>query len=196
MSCAISRIFTEQRKFDSSRYHLARFQDQTKEKIGDLDFVFEFGGGYGSMCRLIHNIKFKGRYVIFDLPMFSALQVFFLKMIGLDTELGVNLHSEGISCVSEISQLEEIIKKANKKSLFIATWSISETSTEARNPILKVGKRFNLFLIAYQKTFGKVDNVAFFDSWTKQMDKVEWYNSEITHLPNNYYLFGRKTQKS
>jgi hypothetical protein len=39
---------------------------------------------------------FKGKYAIFDLPVFSALQVFFLKMIGLNAEFG-DERSEGIS---------------------------------------------------------------------------------------------------
>ena len=174
-------------------YHLARFENQTGEKISDVHYVFEFGGGYGSMCRLIHNMGCNGNYVIFDFPVFSALQVFFLKMLGLNAELDINTHIGGISCISEISQLEKIISKMlNKKIIFIATWSISEAPVETRDSILKLVKSFDLFLIAYQKSFGEVDNNLFFSDWIKCMNNIEWYNCEITHLPNNYYLFGKR----
>jgi hypothetical protein len=45
--------------------------------VRGFDFVIEFGGGYGSLCRLFFNQQFKGQYVLFDLPPFSALQHFF-----------------------------------------------------------------------------------------------------------------------
>jgi len=173
-------------------YHLARFENQTKEEIKEADLIVEFGGGYGCMCRLIHNIGFKGKYVIFDLPVFSALQVFYLKMIGLNAEYGISSRADGISCVSKTSQIEVIARSPTKKSLFIATWSISETPVEARSPILKSVEAFDLFLIAYQRTFSNIDNVTFFDDWTKHTDQFYWYNCEITHIPNSYYLFGRK----
>jgi hypothetical protein len=61
-------------------YHLAQFSKKTGMDISQARFIFEFGGGYGSLCRLVHRLNFKGRYVIYDLPPFSALQLFFLKM--------------------------------------------------------------------------------------------------------------------
>ena len=54
-------------------YHLASFEQRMRASISDMGCVVEFGGGYGGMCRLIHRLGFKGRYVIFDLPYFSAL---------------------------------------------------------------------------------------------------------------------------
>lgn len=69
-------------------YHVASFEEKTQCKTKDIDFVFEFGGdgGYGSMCRLFYNAGFHGKYVIFDLPPFSALQVYFLKTLGLPVQ--------------------------------------------------------------------------------------------------------------
>ncbi len=177
-------------------YHLARFQNQTGEKIANADLVFEFGGGYGGMCRLIHQMGFKGKYVILDLPVVSALQVFFLKMTGLDAELGLNACSDRISCVSEKSQIERLLQNAtSKRSIFIATWSISETPVEKRNFVLKLVRSFDSFLIAFQKSFGDVDNIAFFKKWTKDLGNIEWCKCKIPHIPNSYYLFGRNHKK-
>ena len=59
-------------------YHLARFEDKTRLRINQLNCIFEFGGGYGSMCRLVHQLGFKGKYIIYDLPNFSHLQRYYL----------------------------------------------------------------------------------------------------------------------
>src|SRR5205085_1427466 len=64
-------------------YHIAQFEEATGAAIGDMRLIFEFGGGYGSMCRQAHLLGFRGKYVIFDLPEFSALQRYFLRSIGL-----------------------------------------------------------------------------------------------------------------
>ena len=41
-------------------YHGARFQEASKINFDSLGLVFEFGGGYGSLCRVIHKLQFKG----------------------------------------------------------------------------------------------------------------------------------------
>ena len=64
-------------------YHLAQFEARTGQAAEQFPAVFEFGGGYGSMCRLFHQLGFSGRYVIYDLPQFSALQAFYLGSLGL-----------------------------------------------------------------------------------------------------------------
>ncbi len=111
-------------------YHLAQFEEKTRTQVHEIDFVLEFGGGYGSMCRLFYNLGFRGRYVIFDLPSFSALQIYYLKTLDLPVQPINELKSRtGIVCVSDNTVLKSIlanIKCENK--LFIATWSISEFS--------------------------------------------------------------------
>jgi hypothetical protein len=59
-------------------YHLARFERELDLRVDQLSLVLEFGGGYGGMCRLIHRLGFRGRYLLYDLPEFSALQASFL----------------------------------------------------------------------------------------------------------------------
>ena len=60
-------------------YHLLKFNSNTNLLPSDIDTVFEFGGGYGSMCRLFFNLNFKGKYVIYDFKQFTYLQKFYLK---------------------------------------------------------------------------------------------------------------------
>src|SRR5262249_29537133 len=84
-------------------FHLAQFEEKTQIQVNNIGFVLEFGGGYGSMCRLLHNLGFHGKYVILDLPFFSLLQSFYLKSLGLPVHSieDFKTANEGIVCVSE-----------------------------------------------------------------------------------------------
>jgi len=178
-------------------YHLAQFEDKTGRRIDAMSFVLEFGAGYGSMCRLIHNLGFKGKYLAFDLPAFSALQRFFLESLSLTVHSSDEFQaaSRGITCISDVGLLRKVISdRADKTgSLFVATWSISETPLQLRNSILPFVSSFEAFLIAYQAQFGEVDNVSFFRDWAAARDDVQWHDWRIKQVPNhNRYLIGKR----
>ena len=182
-------------------YHLANYEQKNGTKITDSGFVLEFGGGYGGMCRLVHALGFKGKYVIFDLPPLSALQRFFLKMNGLPAvhdHRSPGVTAETVICSSDFGQLKEILSSRTDldSASFIATWSLSESPVALRRDLLPLVKQFRSFLIAYQGLFGEVDNAAFFRDWSGTMTGVDWHNWKIPHLPNqrykdNYYLMGK-----
>jgi hypothetical protein len=178
-------------------YHLCRFEEATGTPAGDFNFVLEFGGGYGSMCRLFQRLGFNGRYVVFDFPEFACLQQFFFKSLDMPVHPIETLldRQQGIATVSDIGQLREFIGALNQqvcKSLFVATWSLSETSIDFRRNILDMVFRFDAFLIAYQDRFEEVDNNHFFSEWKSTNSDVQWEHSMIEHLPGNLYLVGRK----
>lgn len=175
-------------------YHVAQFEERTGVKVHNTNYVFEFGGGYGSMCRLLFNLGFKGEYIIFDLPQFSALQRYFLKNMGLPV-LSSNTFSNyetGILCLSDRQELNALLaeRKEKSNSIFIATWSISESPISIREVILPQISDFSLFLVAYQDRFGGINNLDYFKNWQDTYKDVMWYNSKIDHLPGNNYLFG------
>lgn len=177
-------------------YHLCRFEEVAGKLIDSFDMVVEFGGGYGSMCRLFHGLGFKGRYVIFDFPEFSYLQQFFLRSLDLPVQSIESFREprQGIVTVSDIALLEEVVSahRENGQSLFVATWSLSETSIEFRQRILRLVSLFDAFLFAYQDKFGEVDNDAFFTDWKSAKPEIRWHQWPIQHLPGNYYIMGRK----
>jgi len=181
-------------------YHVAQLMDRTGIRVEDLALVVEFGGGYGSMCRLFRNLGCRGRYVIFDFPELSALQRFYLKLLefNISTVNSREVESNSIACVSNIEELKlaigNIVDLHN--ALFIATWSLSEAPVSVRNQILPMVADFGTFLIAYQRRFGEVDNVAFFQGWKQTHDKIDWNSWEIEHLPRNCYLVGRRISQS
>ena len=175
-------------------YHLCQLEEKTGIKIGNLGLVLEFGGGYGSMCRLIHKLGFSGRYVIVDLPEFSALQRFYLQLVGVPICPMDSAEKNGAITVSDVHSIAKYIPASfTSKSAFIATWSISETPLEVRQSIMALVSQFDVFLIAYQERFHDVDNVSFFANWRGAIGgSLNWFDEQINHLPGNRYLFGMK----
>ena len=175
-------------------YHSAIFEERTGELMTDSALVFEFGGGYGSLCRLFFNLDFTGRYVIFDLPEFSALQRYYLQTLGLPVVSPAEFSEQPseIACVSDVNELRSVLagEGGNSRRLFIGTWSISESPVHVRERLLPLIAHFERYLIAYQHRFNEVDNVRYFDAWKKSVGKVDWQEWEIPHMPGNSYLLG------
>lgn len=175
-------------------YHLARFEKETGLSVSRFPLIVEFGGGYGNLCRLIHKLGFKGRYIIFDLPEFVALQKFYLGSLAMPLIEAKDVASgrRGILCTSDLSVLGSVTPQEAQTGLFIATSSLSETGEALREHIvtLPAVESGAAYLIAYQHDFGGVGNVRFFDSWRAKKPGICWVHSEIAHMPGNYYLFG------
>jgi hypothetical protein len=177
-------------------YHLAQFEEKSGIRVDKMDYVLEFGGGYGSLCRLFHKLGFQGKYVIFDLPYFSALQQFYLKSLAIPVHAvdGFITANKGVVCLSELAQLNAILSNdpTEKNSMFVATWSISEIPFYLRNEVLPMVAKFKAFLIAYQDQFEEVNNTEFFSNWRETFDKeIVWKDWPIRHIPGNNYLVGK-----
>ena len=161
-------------------YHLQQILGNYVDAITDFDMIIEFGGGYGSMCRLISNLGFTGEYIIFDLPEFSILQKSYLSSIRNKP-----------SNLSLVTKLDDLVSfgKSCKKILLIATWSLSEAPLDVRKKFLEL-VNFDYALLAYQDTFDGVDNNAFFDALSNKNKGIKWEKIPIKHLPGNAYLIG------
>ncbi len=178
-------------------YHLLQFEERIRVPVHEMYLVLEFGGGYGSMCRLIQRLGFNGTYIIFDLPPFSALQKYFLKSVSITVQETQPFASgqNGVICMSDSDDLKIVLSEHVHKnnSMFISTWAISETSMHTRDSFLPSIAMFDFFLIAYQNCFGEMDNDRYFTGWQKQFDNhVIWHNWDVEHLPGNSYLIGRR----
>jgi hypothetical protein len=175
-------------------YHLTQFYNFSRKAPKDFNLIFEFGGGYGSMCRLFHNLDFDGKYIIFDFPHFIFIQNYYLKCLGYNIcdYNDFNKVKSGIFLISDFTVLEDILNNIpeNKNSLFIGTWSLSETDLETRISVNKLLKNFNNYLIAFQNSFGEVENKSFFQNFNLSKSNVKSEIIEIKHLPGNYYNFG------
>lgn len=159
-------------------YNLSFLIGHFNVDIGKIESIVEFGGGFGSMPKLIKDLGFNGKYTIFDFPEFIALQKYYLN----------STHTKGnfefIDQISKISLLDP--------DIFIATWSLSESPLNIRDEFLrKVGKP-KYILIGYQEKFEEVDNVKYFNQYANDNKDYDWKTWEINHLPKNYYLIGKK----
>jgi hypothetical protein len=79
-------------------------------------------------------------------------------------------------------------------SLFIATWSLSETPPAVRSAIESVVGGFSYILCAYQRTFSNYDNVQYFTSLQKMLPHFNWDHVECPVYKNNFYLIGQNTE--
>jgi hypothetical protein len=178
-------------------YHLAQFEARTGRQVNWFPAVFEFGGGYGSMCRLFHQLGFSGRYVIYDLPEFSALQAFYLGSLGLplvhvDRLAGAD---RGVVLVSDLATLERALRWADvSRALFVATWSLSETPASVRDAIMPIVSECAGVLIAYWRNFGEMNNHDYFSRWAARSPGFAWAQHPILSLPEHFYLFGTRAQ--
>jgi hypothetical protein len=176
-------------------YSLFRFLETSNLKVSELDQIVEFGGGYGCMCRLVHRLGFKGRYIIFDLPEFLSLQSYYLEMT-LGSPQSYGTVSEEKSIIVFLSNIEDLSKQISldgRTDLFIALWSLSESPHQLRREILAATGNPQNYLIAFQNSFEGKDNTEFFKMMMKNRSNYDWKESGIGHLPNNNYLFGTKT---
>ena len=175
-------------------YHLAQFEERSGCRVDQMDDIVEFGGGYGSMCRLVHRLGFAGRYLIFDLPAFSALQRFFLESLSFPVVAPPTwlASRRGVCCTSEIEVFESLCADAARSDspMFLATWSLSEAPLSLRDHVMRSVSRFKAFLIGYQDRFGEVDNLAAFDALTRSTTAVSWQNVPFEPSKGNRYLIG------
>ncbi|MDX2195141.1 MAG: hypothetical protein NW207_01890 [Cytophagales bacterium] len=151
-------------------------------EIGSINSIFEFGGGYGSMCRYIYRYGFLGKYHIFDLAIFSMLQEYFLSNTSLE-----NIKSGNISLIYKQENLSDI----NDVDLFLALWSFSETPLDFRNNILDKLPNAKMYAIGYQEKYYEVDNILYFDMFKKLKPNYEWTEVELTHEKGSKFLIGK-----
>jgi len=176
-------------------YSLAQLEQNTECRIDQLTQIVEFGGGYGSMCRLAYQLGFNGRYIIYDLPELSALQEYFLNCAGLEQFISYNNTSDVSSNIVLLSDLDKLTEQLNHKvtgCAFIASWSISEAPVEIRNRVFYLVSGADYYLIAYQDRFGRLDNSSYFTHLTENRTDIAWTEYPIAHLPGNHYLIGSK----
>lgn len=190
--------------------HLWQYERASGLKIDrDIDLIVEFGGGYGAMCRVAHESGFSGRYIIFDLPVISALQRYYLSSVGLpvlpQSKLLASAES-GVACISSLTELQNLLSEKQSasdqpqarlpRSLFIATWSLSETPLSVRNEFHSVLERFSAYLLSYAIAFEDCDNRTYYRQLISEpaFAALSWHEQRLPSQPLNYYLFGYPSQ--
>ncbi|MCG7594396.1 hypothetical protein [Mycobacterium sp. PSTR-4-N] len=121
-------------------HHLARYQGTTGRSLRDVDTVVEWGGGFGSLARLLVRWHGSGpTVVLIDTPVFSALQWLYLSAtVGADR---VVLHqsapvalSRGKVNVVPIGLVPDVDVTAD---LFISMWALNESTSAAQRDVVQ-----------------------------------------------------------
>lgn len=159
-------------------YSLAQFVDYYKIDIKQTGNIIEFGGGYGCLAKLINDLGFKGKYTLFDIPEFLALQKYYLQ----SSSAGENFYF-----ISQVENLSDL-----NPDIFIANWSFSEVPIKLREEFFKKIGKPKYVSIGYEANFETIDNIKYFQEYMKNNQDYNWVNYEISHLPRNYYLTGKK----
>ena len=162
-------------------HHVLTFEQQMHKSIIDYDHIVEFGAGIGETARMILDRGFKGSYTILDLPQIGKISQYY-------TEGKTKL-------VTDINDLETEDHDPDR-SLFIATWSLSEVPESLRWKIAAKIKGYDQ-LITFQRNFWheySIDNLAFFlGDWAYNTLTFQRYKDILFHTANNgnYYLIGK-----
>ena len=169
-------------------YSLKQLIDKSDLNIQSISSIFEFGGGYGSFCRMTYKNGFKGSYTIFDFPIFNALQKYFLKSTDLPLTIGNSIISP--ASINNVNLISDINSDHLNFEIFIALWSISESPLPIREKIFSSIKNIKYYLISYADEYAGVDNIEYFKRFQSANTNYHWYNYKIDHIKGSNYLIG------
>ena len=179
-------------------YHLVRLLEATDLDPAALRLVVDFGAGYGSFFRLLRNLGYRERYLIWDLPVMCALQRFYLRNV-FPTGPGGQPPGNLDWLVSGDPAAPAAVSRhcaEHQPSLFVATWSLSETPPAVRERIAPTLAGFSYILCAYQRAFGEQDNVSYFQSLEQSLPDFQWRHEECPVFRGNFYLLGSRSVAS
>jgi hypothetical protein len=178
-------------------YHLAKFFKETGTQPEDFDNILEVGGGYGNMARLFKQLNAKATYTILDLPVFSYIQLVYLRtLLGNDAVNLIEKNNTEIKLgkINIFPIDKELLEKLGQNmrcNLFASTWALSESNKKMHETIRALGYfKSKYVLLAYQKNnshFSYAESVKNIGD-----DYKITYNKEIEFIPENYYLFALK----
>ena len=139
--------------------------------------IFEIGGGYGSLARLCKQLGHLAQYTICDLPLFGALQRYYLSnVLGNVDAMNFNIDSK--------------VHDNHFESIFIGLWSLSEIPIPNRSVFYPKIQHCNHVLIAFQEQFESNNNHTYFLTYNALFPNKRWEIINIPTIPGNYYLVG------
>ena len=159
--------------------------DNIQRELGidfrNLNQIVEFGGGYGSMCRVFFdNMENNICWNIVDLPIIIELQKAYLSD---------SLKKEDFNKITFNTDCKNI--KVDTKSLFIATWSLSETPLSLRYNLENWISSFDYIYITFQKQYGEISNYQYFNGLKGKLESHEVNIKQSNIYNGHYYLICR-----
>lgn len=117
--------------------HLAMYTKICKRNFWDCGSIFEWGGGYGNMARIVRKMNPTVTYTIIDLPELLALQYIYLASIeGEDNVHIVQSGNPPQLVPGKINLLSSGLAVSKGGALvcdgFISTWALTESPKDAQ----------------------------------------------------------------
>ena len=118
--------------------HLATYTKECKRNLWDCESIFEWGGGYGNMARIIRKMNPSVTYTIIDLPELLALQYVYLASIEGEENLHIVQPADAPQLVpGKINFLSSDFAVHKGGALvcdsFISTWALTESPQDSQN---------------------------------------------------------------
>jgi hypothetical protein len=180
-------------------YHACRFEEATGRSLASMRTIVEFGGGYGRLCHLAHDLGFTGTYVILDLPEVAVLQRFYLRQVGIGVSdpRETTWPTSGVVTVTAVAELSALLRRRPPgDTAFVAISSLSEAPLALRDAVLAQVGSFDLFLLFYAARHDGLDNRAYFARWRTALPDHGWSDADVPHLGKSAsYLFGRRRSR-
>jgi hypothetical protein len=165
-------------------HHILRIEEGFNIQIMKLNYILEYGAGYGNLAKIVLKNSYEGLYNIYDLDLPSEFQKFYLeRTLGSDKAKLINHYNE--CTLGEID-----INKSG--SLFIATWSLSESPIEIRKKIECILEGFEYIYITFQKSWHSIDNQIYFNELSRGLTGYKTEVVECDIFKENYYLFASR----
>ncbi|MBI2613572.1 MAG: hypothetical protein HYW62_02275 [Candidatus Levybacteria bacterium] len=171
-------------------HHLIKFTERTKTKLENLNTIVEWGGGYGSLIRILKKInQKKTTYISIDTPLFVCLQWLYLSTIFGEKEINLLLGPKDKIKNNKINLLPLPFLENHEinADLFISTWALSESSKYSQDYVLKKNW-FNAkhLLLAYQDNPSGLFNPSRIGKLAKDKGAII---EDMEFLPGNHYAF-------
>lgn len=154
-------------------YHLAQWEVATNNRVEYLAKIVEFGGGYGEMAHVCHQLGFRGKYMIFDFPECREIQEYYLRRV-------TPFFDYHLKDPRKLAPMEA--------DLLIGIASLSEAPPDVRKAFLDPLKVHGA-LFLYQEQFNNYDNTSLFQDVTARWP-LRWQGWAVEHYKTHRYLVG------
>ena len=147
------------------------------------EIIFEFGAGTGQMADVLSDLNFKGRHIIYELPLMTVLQKYFIDKKGIkntyildDENINIINGTNFLPC-NQINSEKYVLSLPNIN--FIATYSLTETDIHTRNKFSEYMIEFSRIYIVYWPGKCEVgdnyDNTEYIEMIQKKIEKTHFY---------------------
>jgi len=163
------------------------------------EVIIEFGAGTGQLSDVLNNLNFKGSHIIYEIPIFTILQKFFVEKEGIktnyildDKELNIINGTNFLPCNQNINE-DKIMNLDNLT--FIASYSLTETDIETHNKFYNYILNFRRVYIVYwpykDNVGDNIDNGKYINDIFNKMKETHKCNI-INNFENGNIYYAEK----